>query len=323
MDPITIALLASTAIGGIGSIMGGNEAARANDLNAQISMLNYYQQQAAQRRAQGEAMRQQSEAKLGTTDASGNRTYFVPGVGWTTELSPDQRALLEGTEEEQLRSLRDDTARAETSRGRDDTRRGQEDQLASEFLRQLQTVQRPDEGALRQLFLARGAEQRNRAADAAGEMVARQAIRAGGGANAAELTQGARAASDAASARQAGVDATLAAREEADREYASDTDRASKLYDYFRRSSTSGGAPVQGITPQGPQTRSTGAADQMLLSIFQQGAPQMDYQSPNNAWAGTLTDLGKLGMSAYNTHRQGQLDQAVLDRWRSNAGGIM
>jgi len=321
MDPITIAMLASTAAGGLSSIIGGVEQNRANQVNEQISLQNFYRQIAAQRNAQVEAQRQQGEAKQGTTDAAGNRTYFVPGRGWVTDLSENQQALQTGTEQEQLRALTDDTARNRVIAGRNEGRQGQEDALASMALRELQGVQRPDQDALRQLFLARGAETRNDAADRAGEMVARQGIRAGGGVNAAELTRDARAASDAQSSRQAGVDAQLSAMQTADSQYNSDIDRASKMYDYFRRASTAGATPVNGYSPQGPQARSTGSADQQLLSIMR-GSPQMEYQSPNYAMGDTLTDLSKLGMSAVNTKHQIDMDNELLKRWGANTGAI-
>lgn len=301
MDPITLAMMGGTAIT---SILGANEANRVNQQNAEISMLNYMEQVRQNRRAEAEARRQQGEQKLGTTDAMGNRTYFVPGVGWVTDLDDRQQQLADLTEAEQLRQATDETARAAENSERARDRRGREDTLATEAERELRSVRRGDEGALRQLLLARGAEQRNRSADRAGNAVARQNIRAGGR-NAAELVQGARASSDATSARQAGIDAALAARDLTDREFAQDRDDARGIYDYFRRASTTGAMPVTGVTPTGPQTRGTGASDQQFLNILSQNPAQLDYQNTNNAYTDTAQGLMNMfqqyrGMNAAN-----------------------
>lgn len=287
MDPITLALMGGSTIA---SLIGGAETNRINKQNADISLMNFYEQQAASRRAANEARRQQGEQKLGTTDAQGNRTHFVPGVGWVTDLSADQQELQDLTTAESKRVLTDEAGReAERSELARD-RRGRENTLATEGERELRAVRRPDEGALRQLLLARGAEQRNASADRAGNLSARAATRSGQGGSAADIRQGARAEADADSARQAGIQAELQARNIAGQEFAQERDAGRNIYDYFRRASTSGTAPVSGVTPTGPNTRGTAGADQSL-AIALSKAPQLDYQSPNHALSGTGQDL--------------------------------
>lgn len=281
----TLALMAGTALS---SLLGAKEASNTAQTNADISMLNYYAQQRAAQQQQTEARRQQAEGKLGSTDAAGNRKQFVPGIGWVTTLSPQQQQLQDLTEAEQQRQLSSVAARNERVSERGDTRRGREDTTATEGERDFRSQRRPDEAGIRQQLLARGAEQRNRQADRAGDMSARQAVRSGG-TSAAGVRQGARAEADADSARQAGAQATLDAGNIADRQFAQGQDSSRNVYDYFRRASTSGTAPVTGVTPTGPQTRSTGAADQQLINAFR--APQLDYQSPNNAYTDTASGL--------------------------------
>lgn len=129
MDPITLAMMGGTAIS---SILGGGAAADANAQNAYIGMLNYQEQIAARLRAEAEARRQRGEAHLGQTDASGNRTYFVPGQGWVTELTEDQQSIQDASEAEMLRQLTTEATRNEKVSDRADTRRDREDVLATE-----------------------------------------------------------------------------------------------------------------------------------------------------------------------------------------------
>lgn len=317
MDPITAVLMGGTALS---SVIGGIGANRANQQNAQIAMMNYYAQREAQRRAEAEAFRQRSEAQLGTTDAAGNRTHFVPGVGWVTDLDPEQQAIQQASEQEMLRQLQTEAARAGEVSDTAETRRGREDTLATEGEREFRQARRPDEEALRQLFLARGAATRNQSADRAGNAVARQNIRAGGR-NAAQLVQGARASADAESARSAGVEATLLANQEADRRYDADRGRSGQMYDYFRRMSTSGAASPQPFMPQGPQRSSTGVQDQGLINLMAR-APQQEYTNNNTAIPDTISDLtGMLG--SYQQMRQNDaLFNAIRDRFGKNTGAI-
>lgn len=316
MDPITLAMLGTT---GISSIMGGIEANRNAQTNADISLMNYYQQEAANQRGRQEAGRQQREAKLGTTDAAGNRTYFMPGVGWVTDLSDDQQAIQSASEDEQLRQLRQGE-RDEVVQERAAGRRGREDISADEAERQYRQARRPDEGALRQLLLARGGEARNQSADRAGEMAARAATRRGG-TNAAMLTQGARAASDATSARQAGIDAQLMAGQEADRQFAQDRDSANSLYDYFRKMSTSGTGSAPVFQPQGPQRTSTAMADQLAGNAAGRTAA-MDYQSPNYATASTIGDISSAFQAARSSAQNNELLDMLRNRQGRNVGNL-
>lgn len=317
MDPITLAIMGGTAIS---SIMGGSAANEANQQNAYIAMLNYQEQQAARMRAEAEARRQRGEAQLGQTDASGNRTYFVPGRGWVTDLTADQQAIQSASEEEMLRQLTTEADRNEVVSGRAATRRDREDVLATEGERDFRAQRRPDEDALRQLFLARGAEARNASADRAGELVARQNVRSGRG-NAAELMLGARAASDATEARKAGIEAALMAEGEADRRFDAGRDRGGQMYDYYRRMSTSGTAAPTPYQPQGPQRGSTGVADQALLNATSRAA-ERDYTNANLALPDTISDItGMLG-SWQQMRQNDALFNAIRDRYGSSTGAV-
>lgn len=318
MLPLIPLMLGTSALG---TVMGAFEANSANRTNSDIALMNYYQQQQARQDAINESRKQQQEAKLGTTDAAGNRTYFVPGQGWVTELTDDQRALLEGTEAEQLRQLTQGGARAERMDARANVMRNDQGVMADAYMDELRGARRPDQEALRQLLLARGMESRNAAADAAGEAVARKGIRGGGGFNAAEVAQGARGASDASAMRQAGIDAQLQAMGESDRQYAQQRDQASSLYDYFSRGSTTGARAPQGYMPTGPSTRSSGSADQMILNSMRD-APNAEYMSPNNAWSDALVGLGDLAGSYNMMQSNTALNDAIRERYGRNTGNF-
>lgn len=312
MDPITLAMMGGTALT---SLFGASEASRTAQTNADISMLNYYEQKQAREDAARTARGMQADARLGTTDAAGNRTRFVPGLGWVTDLAQDQQQLQNLTEAEQLRQLSDNAARNANNDARSSMRRGREDQFATEADREMSAVRRPDEGALRELLISRAAEARNQSADRSGEMVARQSLRSGGQ-NAAELMQGARAASDADASRRSGIEATLAARDLSRQEFANERDASRSIMDYFRRMSTSGNAPVTGVTPTGPSTQSSGVADQGLLNILASRPPTLDYQSPNTAATDTMQGL----INMFGAYKGLQGTEKEANRARSNMG---
>jgi hypothetical protein len=318
MDPISIAMLGGSVLS---SVMGGRAANRTNKANQQIAMANLMEQRQARQGAEREARSQRRDQQLGSTDAAGNRTYFVPGQGWVTDLTQSQQTIQSASEAEQTRLLTTEAARNEQASARGNDRRNREDTFADETDRELRAARRPDEGQLRQLLLARGAETRNASADRAGENVARSAVR-GGGTNNAQLLQGARAASDATSSRQAGIEAEMMARDMATREFAQDRDGATQMLDYFRKMSTGGTAAPRPVQPQGPAQMSTGVQDQGLLNLLSRTPPQQQFVQPNNAVAGTISDISSAFGAFNDRQRSDKMYDAVLSRMGSNTGAI-
>lgn len=309
MDPIT----AGAMLSGGSSIISGILGSKANKENAAIARENLQLQREALEYAQEEAARQQAEAKLGQTDAYGNRTNFVEGEGWQTDLTLPQLMLMRAQQDEQQRQLGQETVRNERIAQESAEDRSNEGGMSDAYLRELQDTRMTPASDLRELFIQRGAQSRNDAADRAGEVVARQGLRTGG-MNAAALTQGARAASDQASARQAGVDAEIAARTASRGQYAEDRNASSGLYDYFRRASTTGAMPVTGYTPTGPDIRSTAMADQSAIQAGSK-AVQAPYTQPNLAAPDTLNDLGQLWMSIGKYNDNKELDKQILNNF--------
>lgn len=310
--------LIGAGISGVASLMGGAAGNDAAEMNNYISLMNYYAQQAAQQRARQEASRQQHEGKLGQTDAAGNRTYFVPGRGWVTDLSDDQQTIHDMSEQEQIRQL-SQGARDEQVQERSVDRRNREDVSATDAERMFREARRDDPEGLRQLFLARGAEQRNRSADRAGNALARQNIRAGGR-NAGELLQGARASADASNARQAGVEAQLMSGQVADQDFSAKRGEANQLYDYFRKMSTSGTGNAPVFQPNAPQRTSTALADQGAINAAGRHA-EMDYQQPNLAWSNAISNVGSSFGAGFDRYQQSQYQQAMLDAFGRMGGG--
>lgn len=318
MDPISLAILGTT---GLSSIIGGIGANNANKRNNDIALMNYYQQQNANRRAGAEARGQQLDAKLGATDATGSRTYFDPDQGWITDLSQPQQDATNASLQAMIRQLTEGDARAEQVDARAVGRRNREDVLASGAEDEYTRAQRPDTEALRQLFLARGAQTRNESADRAGAATGMRALRAGGGFDAAELTRRARAQSDQEAAQQQGIEAQLMADDESDRRYNNERDNAARMYDFFRRSSTSGTAAPSGYMPAGPQQQSTGVANQGLINALAR-APQQEYVAPNQAFAGTINDLSTGLLGFMNRRDNAATRDAILSRVGSNSGSF-
>lgn len=314
MDPI------SAAIFGASSLFGGMQANRANKANERIAMLNYYEQRAARQRAEMEAMRQRSDAQLGTTDASGNRTRFVPGVGVVTELSPQQERLRALSEQEAIRQAGTGAERNERVEARANRRRNEESGLADAAQADLRGARRRDLREVMQQRMLAGQQARNEQADRSGEMVSAMLNRTGASNDAAALRASGRATADAEAAAAAAANSAFAADDIVEQDFARQRDAASSMYDYFRRMSTSGTAAPTPYMPQGPEARSTGLQDQALLNIMAR-APQQMFTQPNLALSDTASDLATLFMSRNAANRNSQMDESILNRQGRNVFG--
>lgn len=104
-------ILAALISGGTtlaGGLLGAGAESDAANLNYQLGLLNYYQREQERRDAINEAKRQRQDAYLGATDAQGNRTYFIPGKGWVTDLTPESEALQDAFQAEEMRIIGQD-----------------------------------------------------------------------------------------------------------------------------------------------------------------------------------------------------------------------
>lgn len=95
-------------LGAIGGIFGaGNTAAAQREANA-IAMRNYLWQ----RQLADEQMRM---ARAGQTDARGNRTEYIDGVGWISRPTETTRGLLSASDSEERQRLTQDAIRRRMS----------------------------------------------------------------------------------------------------------------------------------------------------------------------------------------------------------------
>lgn len=94
MDPLTIALMGGSALGGLFNGIAANRTAQEN--------LDFQKQNAAD---------ELKFAKAGRTDAYGNTSNFDDALNqWVTQLTPEQQKLVKGQEHEQLLSTTQDAA---------------------------------------------------------------------------------------------------------------------------------------------------------------------------------------------------------------------
>lgn len=102
MDPLSL-------IGGLGSGIAGMFAQEgADETNYNIALMNYYQHQDDMRRQRQMAEQVMHDQKLGATDARGNRTHFIEGVGWVTDMSPQGKTMMDAQDREQMQVLNHD-----------------------------------------------------------------------------------------------------------------------------------------------------------------------------------------------------------------------
>jgi hypothetical protein len=99
------------AFGAVGSIVGASIAADASkyatNTNWSIALMNYYARERERYQARIEASRIEAKQDLGMTDAQGNTTKFVPGVGWVQENAPATQALINRERSEKMAQFGD------------------------------------------------------------------------------------------------------------------------------------------------------------------------------------------------------------------------
>lgn len=104
-------------LGAIGGLMNARTAANQARWQNELNLRQFLEQQRL-------ARVQEEMAQAGTTDARGNKTEYIPGVGWVTRTSDQTRALLGASDNEERLRLTQDAARSRLRR--EDTFRGQQ-----------------------------------------------------------------------------------------------------------------------------------------------------------------------------------------------------
>jgi len=141
---------------------------------------------------------QQSLITAPRTDAYGNVTKYDPVRGWFTEKTPTSQAILDAEQVEQLLAAREDAPRNRAALERQDQRSIQANDAFEQAFNNYRYAPKRSE----QDFIAdaqRSAVQdRQQGLDRVGELVSRQALRAGGGNNAADFASAFRGLSEGA-----------------------------------------------------------------------------------------------------------------------------
>lgn len=178
MDPLTLIGAFASLGGGIMGAMGSNDAAQ-KSYNLQLQQ--YYDEKDARHQALQEAQRQRAETHLGATDAKGNSTHFVPGVGWVSELAPTSKAISDAQDKEQLATLNHDLPLKRARMDANDKRQNVEGITADGLLEQFrrQAIQPTNPADIERILYASKSRGINEAADGAQDGASRQAIRSG------------------------------------------------------------------------------------------------------------------------------------------------
>jgi hypothetical protein len=158
--------------------MGSNDQAKKQ---YNLELMQYYEEQKQRREQMLEAQRQREETHLGATDAKGNRTHFVPGVGWVSELSDTSKSISDAQDKEQLATLTHDLPMRRAQLDKNAERQGAEGIAADGLLEQFrrQSIQRTDPQTIERMLYAAKSRGVNEAADGAQNAASRQAIRSG------------------------------------------------------------------------------------------------------------------------------------------------
>jgi hypothetical protein len=239
---LTIAALISGGGGILSSIFGGmSESQQANQQNA----LN---------------AQQLADQKLGSTDARGNSTKFVPGKGWVTSYGPTDQMLEDYFLAQELPARQDQFQRA-------DTASRAEDVTAKNLLSQFNSVQREYPNDIYKMLYAAASNGIGENTSEAMSTALRSALRSGTS-NVGKITEGInKAGSDALAT--AGLNAKLQALDYADNKYASDRGDTSSLYNLFASRARGDLAPTTGAG--GTTTTSSVGSQQYSPAVADNG----------------------------------------------------
>jgi hypothetical protein len=133
-DALIAASLASSAAGAIKGVTGGGNANEAANVQNDINFRNYYLQQRL-------ASLQEEMARAGSVNARGDKTEYVPGVGWVTRQSAQTDALIKSSDQEQRLRNTTDASRSRMRRENTFGRQANEGQQADAILGGINTGQ--------------------------------------------------------------------------------------------------------------------------------------------------------------------------------------
>jgi hypothetical protein len=295
---------------------------------------NSYAAQAEQQRL---ARQQYELATSGTTNARGDRTRYVPGVGWVEELSDESQVMQGLSDTETRRRLAEDMPRSRFGREMNFDTRLQEREAADTKLRQFQEVQGRSPAAIEAAMLEQNMANAQDPIDATRQQVQMNALRGNSGASDILAALSERGAQGTRSAiAQARADAPTAALEEnAGRQnntlnqYNTLATRASNIDDVafqpenLPNELASRGQIQANNAPRAIEGASSatyrGSAPLVDAPTFRSwNSPSIDYSGgPNTGMA--LAAAGQTGENLYNAFADRQASKPK--NWKANATG--
>lgn len=166
-----------------GGVLSGIFGARADN---QAAAYNYAAMQENMRRQDEQAFLQRvmankfyNMATAGQTDARGDQTEYIPGVGWVTTPSAMSDSLIKGSDAEQLARLGTDAQIRRRGLLENEQRRGIEGRTADAQLEQLREQPEFSVQGLKDVLLSRATADTNKAYDRTLDRIGTQAIRSG------------------------------------------------------------------------------------------------------------------------------------------------
>lgn len=299
MDPFTMALMGSSALQGIGSIIGGLEAHKTSKANREISEKNY--QLALQDRLDRIAAAKQAraDAQLGTTDQYGNRAYFDPERGWVTKLTPTSQRVADQQLEEQIMSLFRDAPQRRRAEDANEIARIGERGTANALMDEFRGVRREDPDRVRAMLYDRSRMGIDEAHDDVASAAITNALRTGNS-NTGAITAALSRAKGKDLAK-ASLDAELGAEDRADQKYTARRNDLAGLYAAFGdRASRLPSTTYQPATVDARTggnipgfAQEAGVNSRALISAFT-NTPQKAYQSPDMGIANAISSLGSI-----------------------------
>jgi hypothetical protein len=126
------------------------------------SRMNFLDNRADQDRAEERQINADAVnlSKSSRTDAYGNTVRFVEGRGWVTELTPMQRAIMDGQQNEQLNSLREDAPRQRAAAERQDNRSKSANSVFEDLMVEYGNLNRPTQQSEESRNVLRALEER-------------------------------------------------------------------------------------------------------------------------------------------------------------------
>lgn len=330
MDPISMMMMGGSGLQGIGSIFGAMNSSKTNKTNQRIAQQMFDLRQQERQDTIRAAEQARSDARLGSTDARGNRVRWDDQRGWVTELSEIDRILDALNAKEQQAQLTADIPQRRRQAAANERQQIEEGATARSLMDEFRTTRRESPEELRALLMDRARLGINEGADATQSQAMKQALRTGNS-NTGAIVE-AMAKSRGKLMQEASLDADIKSRTMADTNYnqkRSNTaslyamfgDRASKLPNVAYNPATVGPQSSQAL--QSSMSQDTGA-NTALIKAFGTVGGTLDYQQPDMGWANAISSIGEQisGMGSQRRADDRYASAIDLARQRMNRGSV-